>query len=72
MDSSPDGPSLIFVMSDEDTKDMLLRFSQTCKAVVCCRVSPDQKRLENSECILSVSSEKCTSCYCSAQFFIFN
>uniref|UniRef100_A0A7S3HLE4 Phospholipid-transporting ATPase n=2 Tax=Spumella elongata TaxID=89044 RepID=A0A7S3HLE4_9STRA len=39
-----DGPSLIFVMSDEDTKDMLLRFSQTCKAVVCCRVSPDQKR----------------------------
>lgn len=31
-------------MADAETKNLLLRFSQTCKAVVCCRVSPDQKR----------------------------
>lgn len=39
-----DGPSLIFVMADIETRHLLLKFSQTCKAVVCCRVSPDQKR----------------------------
>ena len=39
-----DGPSLIFILADLDTKLLLLKFSQTCKAVVCCRVSPDQKR----------------------------
>jgi magnesium-transporting ATPase (P-type) len=31
-------------MADEAARAMLLRFSQTCQAVVCCRVSPDQKR----------------------------
>ena len=31
-------------MSDPETRALLLQFSQTCQAVVCCRVSPDQKR----------------------------
>jgi len=39
-----DGPSLIFVMADAQTRALLLKFSTTCQAVVCCRVSPDQKR----------------------------
>lgn len=42
--SLSDGPSLILVMQDEVARDLLLRFSQLCQAVVCCRVSPDQKR----------------------------
>jgi magnesium-transporting ATPase (P-type) len=48
-----DGPSLIFVMQDADARAMLLRFSQLCQAVVCCRVSPDQKRY-NSVCLVWV------------------
>lgn len=45
-----DGPSLIKVMSDvsEDgsggLRDLLLEMSLRCRAVVACRVSPDQKR----------------------------
>mmetsp|Transcript_9092 Transcript_9092/g.13680 ORF Transcript_9092/g.13680 Transcript_9092/m.13680 type:complete len:1228 (+) Transcript_9092:73-3756(+) len=39
-----DGPSLIGVMMDEAAKRTLLEFSKICKAVVGCRVSPDQKR----------------------------
>jgi P-type E1-E2 ATPase len=35
---------LLFIMSDADARKLLLRFSNTCQAVVCCRVSPDQKR----------------------------
>ena len=40
-----DGPSLITAMGDETTKMALLEFSTRCRAVVACRVSPDQKRL---------------------------
>lgn len=42
-----DGPSLIIAMADKTeggAKELLLRLSQQCKAVVGCRVSPDQKR----------------------------
>jgi magnesium-transporting ATPase (P-type) len=42
-----DGPSLISVMDDtseEGCRDSLLKLTQRCKAVVACRVSPDQKR----------------------------
>ena len=42
-----DGPSLIIAMGDtslDGLKDLLLDMSQRCKAVVGCRVSPDQKR----------------------------
>lgn len=42
-----DGPSLIIAMADtslDGLKDLLLDMSQRCKAVVGCRVSPDQKR----------------------------
>lgn len=39
-----DGPSLIGVMLDDEAKATLLDFSRMCKAVVGCRVSPDQKR----------------------------
>ena len=39
-----DGASLLLVMSDKDCKKMFLQFSQTCKSVICCRMSPDQKR----------------------------
>ena len=39
-----DGPALIDVMNAENLKNLLLQFSQMCKAVVGCRVSPDQKR----------------------------
>ena len=38
-----EGPALIIAM-DEDIKPYLLQFTQMCKAVVGCRVSPDQKR----------------------------
>jgi P-type E1-E2 ATPase len=38
-----DGPALILAMGG-DLEQYLLRFSQCCKAVVACRVSPDQKR----------------------------
>ena len=41
------GPSLLVAMADGapgGLKDMLLEVSQLCKAVVACRVSPDQKR----------------------------
>jgi len=38
-----DGPCLIIAM-EEDIKPYLLQFTQNCKAVVGCRVSPDQKR----------------------------
>ncbi|GMI14936.1 hypothetical protein TrLO_g10401 [Triparma laevis f. longispina] len=38
-----DGPALILAM-DPDIQPYLLRFTQCCKAVVGCRVSPDQKR----------------------------
>ena len=41
-----DGPSLISIMADEShaMQDVLLAFSNRCRAVVACRVSPDQKR----------------------------
>jgi phospholipid-transporting ATPase len=39
-----DGPTLIEVMKDKSAKKTLLEFSKMCKAVVGCRVSPDQKR----------------------------
>eukprot|EP01038_Epipyxis_sp_PR26KG_P007375 gene7375-10046_t len=42
-----DGPALITAMSDVSRgglRDQLLELSQLCKAVVGCRVSPDQKR----------------------------
>jgi phospholipid-transporting ATPase len=42
-----DGPSLITAMADSDDggcKELLLDFSNRCKSVVGCRVSPDQKR----------------------------
>jgi phospholipid-translocating P-type ATPase (flippase) len=39
-----DGPSLIPIMADKETRRLLLLFTQCCQAVVCCRVSPDQKR----------------------------
>ena len=39
-----DGPSLITAMANDDVKDKLLELSKKCKAVVGCRVSPDQKR----------------------------
>jgi P-type E1-E2 ATPase len=39
-----DGPSLITAMGNEATKAKLLELSKKCKAVVGCRVSPDQKR----------------------------
>jgi magnesium-transporting ATPase (P-type) len=42
-----DGPSLIIAMADTELdglRDLLLDMSQRCKAVVGCRVSPDQKR----------------------------
>ena len=38
-----DGPALMIAM-DPSVKLYLLRFTQCCKAVVGCRVSPDQKR----------------------------
>jgi len=40
-----DGPSLITAMDDERLKEALLHLSTRCRAVVGCRVSPDQKRL---------------------------
>jgi len=39
-----DGPVLIMTLADPELRDALLLFSIRCKAVVCCRVSPDQKR----------------------------
>lgn len=39
-----DGPSLIGIMLSPPAKAALLSFSQLCRAVVGCRVSPDQKR----------------------------
>lgn len=42
-----DGPSLIIAMADHSEggiRDLLLDLSQRCRAVVGCRVSPDQKR----------------------------
>jgi phospholipid-transporting ATPase len=42
-----DGVSLIIAMGDRSEngiRSLLLEFSQKCKAVVACRVSPDQKR----------------------------
>jgi phospholipid-translocating P-type ATPase (flippase) len=38
-----DGPALIIAV-DPEIQQYLLRFTQCCKAVVGCRVSPDQKR----------------------------
>lgn len=39
-----DGPSLIPIMADEKLRNLLLLFTKCCQSVVCCRVSPDQKR----------------------------
>lgn len=39
-----DGPILLMAFNDEELKDQLLLFTIRCKAVVCCRVSPDQKK----------------------------
>ena len=39
-----DGPSLISAMDDPQIKSALLQFSNRCRAVIACRVSPDQKR----------------------------
>ena len=39
-----DGPSLISAMDDTFIKSALLEFSNRCRAVIACRVSPDQKR----------------------------
>ena len=39
-----DGPSLITAMADPAIRSALLEFSTRCRAVVACRVSPDQKR----------------------------
>ncbi len=48
-----DGATLIYAMADPDAKALLLAFTVMCKAVVCCRVSPDQKR----EIVVSISEE---------------
>jgi magnesium-transporting ATPase (P-type) len=39
-----DGPSLIPLMKDSKLRNLFLLFSQCCQSVICCRVSPDQKR----------------------------
>lgn len=39
-----DGPSLIPMMKDTKLRNLFLLFSQCCQSVICCRVSPDQKR----------------------------
>jgi len=39
-----DGSSLLLIMKDKEIKKLFLQFSQTCKSVICCRMSPDQKR----------------------------
>lgn len=39
-----DGMSLLVAMADDEVKSRLLELSQCCRAVVGCRVSPDQKR----------------------------
>ena len=39
-----DGPSLLLIQADEDSKKLLLELFTLCAAVICCRVSPDQKR----------------------------
>ena len=39
-----DGPSLVKVMANKKCTASLLAFSKSCEAVVCCRVSPDQKK----------------------------
>ncbi|KAK0562385.1 hypothetical protein OC844_002725 [Tilletia horrida] len=40
-----DGAALGHALSEEFSKDLLLRISTQCKAVICCRVSPLQKAL---------------------------
>ncbi|PWZ00210.1 phospholipid-translocating P-type ATPase [Testicularia cyperi] len=40
-----DGTALGHALSEEFSKDLLLRISTQCKAVICCRVSPLQKAL---------------------------
>lgn len=40
-----DGAALTHALSEEFSKDLLLRISTQCKAVICCRVSPLQKAL---------------------------
>lgn len=40
-----DGTALGHALSEEFSKDLLLRISTECKAVICCRVSPLQKAL---------------------------
>lgn len=39
-----DGPVLITALSSPEIRKLVLDFAMRCKAVVCCRVSPDQKR----------------------------
>jgi phospholipid-transporting ATPase len=39
-----DGATLVHTMANAEAKALLLAFSCMCKCVVCCRVSPDQKR----------------------------
>jgi magnesium-transporting ATPase (P-type) len=42
-----DGPCLLTVLADIQPgglRDKMLQCTQICKSVVCCRVSPDQKR----------------------------
>jgi phospholipid-translocating P-type ATPase (flippase) len=39
-----EGKSLIAIMDDPDLTAQLLKFGEMCKAVVACRVSPNQKR----------------------------
>jgi magnesium-transporting ATPase (P-type) len=40
-----DGPTLIFMMADDKCRSLLIQLIEMCKAVVFCRVSPDQKRM---------------------------
>ena len=39
-----DGPSLIPIFQNPKIKNLFLLFTQCCQSVICCRVSPDQKR----------------------------
>ena len=39
------GEMLTYAMMDENNRDMLELLSRKCQSVICCRVSPKQKRL---------------------------
>jgi len=39
-----DGSSLLLIMKEKEMKKLFLEFSRTCLSVICCRMSPEQKR----------------------------